>query len=63
MAVNDSVTTLGKLGQPLTVHMQNAGVFFTKTTEQLDKMQEALEIYNKGLEINPNHAVLYYNIA
>lgn len=52
MAVNDSVTTLGKLGQPLTVHMQNAGVFFTKTTEQLDKMQEALDTIVKNTSIS-----------
>ena len=43
LAVNQSITTLGQLGQPLTAHMQNAGVFYTKTTEQLNSINEKLD--------------------
>ena len=43
LGVNKSVLEFAKIGEPLTTHMQNSGVFFTKTTETLNKMSQTLE--------------------
>ena len=43
MHVNNTVTSFAKIGEPLTAHMQNSSVFYTKTTETLNKMEEHLK--------------------
>ena len=43
LGLNKTVAAIGQLGQPLTVHMQNASVFYTKTSEQLTSISEKLD--------------------
>ena len=43
MTLNNSVVSIAKLGEPLTAHMQNSSVFYTKTTETLNKMEQSLQ--------------------
>lgn len=50
MTVNNTVTAFAKIGEPLTAHMQNSSVFYTKTTETLTKIEDHLKTlveYNK----------------
>lgn len=42
-AVNSNISTLVKLGEPLTQHMQNSAMFFTKSSEYQDKALKLLE--------------------
>lgn len=42
-AVNANIGTLVELGKPLTEHMQNSSLFFTKTTEYQEKTIKLLE--------------------
>ena len=42
-AVNSNISNLVKLGEPLTTHMQNASVFYTKSTENQEKALQLLE--------------------
>ena len=42
-AVNTNISTLIKLGEPLTKHMQNSSVFFARTNEFQDKAIKLLE--------------------
>lgn len=43
LSVNSSITSFAKIGEPLTAHMQNSSVFFTKTTETLNKIEQSLQ--------------------
>lgn len=43
LGMNDTITSIGSLTQPLTAHMHNSSVFFTTTSETLNKMQSSLE--------------------
>ena len=42
-AVNTNISTLVKLGEPLTKHMQNSSVFFSRTNEYQEKSLKLLE--------------------
>lgn len=42
MAVNSSIVSFAKIGQPLTDHINNSATFYTKTTEMLNQMNESL---------------------
>ena len=42
-AINSNISTLVELGKPLTQHMQNAGLFYTKSTEFQEKSLKLLE--------------------
>ena len=43
IAVNNTLGSIGKLGEPLTAHMQNSTIFFTNTTAKLDSIHQTLE--------------------
>lgn len=43
IAVNNTLGSIGQLGEPLTAHMQNSAVFFTNTTAKLDSIHQTLE--------------------
>lgn len=42
MAVNNSIVSLAKIGQPLTDHINNSATFYTKTTEMMSQMNQYL---------------------
>ena len=42
-AINSNISTIVALGQPLTEHMQNSSLFFTKSTEYQEKALKLLE--------------------
>ena len=43
VAINDTIGSFAKIGEPLTTHMQNSSIFFTKTTQSLNKIEQSLE--------------------
>lgn len=43
MSVNNSIVSFAKIGEPLTSHMQNASVFYTKTTETLNRIDQSIQ--------------------
>ena len=43
LSVNNTIASFAKIGEPLSTHMQNSSVFFTKTTETLNQMNQTLQ--------------------
>lgn len=43
MSVNETIYGFSKIGEPLTAHMQNSLLFFTKTQESLSDIQQTLK--------------------
>lgn len=43
MQVNDNIVSFAKVTEPMTQHFNNATIFFTKTTETLEKIEKHLE--------------------
>ena len=43
LSVNNTIASFAQIGEPLTTHMQNSSVFFTKTTETLNQMNQTLQ--------------------
>ena len=54
--MSDTMVGLASLGEPLSAHMQNSSVFYTKTTETLNTMNENLSILVKRTEYMENMA-------
>ena len=42
MNVNNSIVSFAKIGEPMAQHFQNSSVFYTKTTESLNKIEQHL---------------------
>lgn len=47
-SINNTIGAFAKLGEPLTAHMQNSAVFFTKTTDTLDNIYKSLQNIEKN---------------
>lgn len=43
MTVNNSIVSFAQIGESLTSHMNNSAVFYTRTTETLNKMDQSLQ--------------------
>lgn len=54
LAVNNSIVGLAKIGEPLTAHMSNSSIFFTKTTETLNRMDKTLQQIAKNTTPAPS---------
>lgn len=52
MSVNETIYGFSKIGEPLTAHMQNSSLFFTKTGESLNNIEQTL----KQIEANTKPA-------
>lgn len=63
LAVNNSIASFAKIGEPLTAHMQNSSVFFTKTTETLNRMDQTLQQIAKNTTPPPLASRGNYNTA
>jgi cell wall-associated NlpC family hydrolase len=48
LGMNDTLTNIASLSQPLSAHMHNASIFFTTTSDTLNKMQGTLEKIEKN---------------
>jgi cell wall-associated NlpC family hydrolase len=48
MTVNNSIVSFAKIGEPLTAHINNAATFYTKTSQQLEEIKQALGEISKN---------------
>jgi len=48
MSVNETIYNFSKIGEPLTAHMQNSSLFFTKTGESLNNIEQTLKQIEKN---------------
>lgn len=48
--MNDTMGALVRLGEPISAHIQNSAVFYTNTTESLNKINQSLETLVKRTE-------------
>ena len=63
LSVNNSIASFAKIGEPLSAHMQNSSVFFTKTTETLNRMDQTLQQIAKNTTPAPSATNGNYNLA
>ncbi len=55
LGVNNTISSIAKIGEPLSAHMQNSAVFFTNTSETLNKINSNIETLVKRTEyLDPN---------
>lgn len=55
LGVNNTILSIAKIGEPLSAHMQNSAVFFTNTSETLNKISSNIETLVKRTEyLDPN---------
>jgi hypothetical protein len=48
MSINETIYGFSKIGEPLTAHMQNSSLFFTKTSESLNNIEQSLKQIEKN---------------
>ena len=63
MTLNNSVVSFAKIGEPLSAHMQNATVFYTKATETLNRMDQTLQQIAKNTTPAPSALDFKYKSA
>lgn len=63
LSVNKSIAQFSQIGEPLTAHMQNSSVFFTRTTETLNRMDQTLQQIAKNTTPAPSATNGNYNLA
>ena len=50
LGMHDTLNGIASLGVPLNAHMQNSAIFYTTTTDTLNKMQKSLSNIEKSVE-------------
>lgn len=50
LGMNSTIESFAKIGEPLSAHMQNSAIFYTSTTEALNKINNNLEVLVKRTE-------------
>lgn len=63
LSVNNSIASFAQIGEPLSAHMQNSSVFFTRTTETLNRMDQTLQQIAKNTTPAPSATNGNYNLA
>lgn len=63
LSVNSSIASFSQIGEPLSAHMQNSSVFFTRTTETLNRMDQTLQQIAKNTTPAPSATNGNYNLA
>lgn len=48
LSINNSIGGFAEIGKPLTAHMNNSSIFYTRTTDTLNKMYQTLEDIKKN---------------
>lgn len=48
MVINENISSLGKIAEPLSAHMQNSALFYTNTSKKLEEMYQTLQQISKN---------------